>query len=205
MALIGGNRAGNFSIEVSDRFPLVISKIAGIAVKGDLWGRETMIRAGRVAATAMGVVAPHGERAEMPEASPSTRAWHRRFPPLRERVTFEREPKFFPGGAGGGGYWQGMFGVRPYGYRPLEHDPAFIYVHGSGIRADAEGRRASSFGGRPITSRSGNIMAFIDQGAPVYTKKFGGQRAHPEFVEAGRIAAKIEVRRRIAELNRELL
>lgn len=192
---------GDFKIEVNG-FPHVLASIAGIAVKADRWGKETAERASRVGMNAMQRSAPDGDEFDLPALSSEAaqRGVTRKTPP-RTRPKLKNRMKAFPptwhpGGAGGGGYWEARFGVAGVGIRPLSHDPAFIVAHGSGIRGD---QYASHH--RITASTPGNVLTFMHQGRQVFAQSVGGQRPQHRWIDAGRNAAKAEIRRRIVELD----
>jgi hypothetical protein len=198
--LPGGNTAGSFDVETTG-FPLLIAKVAGVAVVGDRWGKETAERAGRIGSDLMARAAPEGENFDLP---PAVEGVKRRTPPrtrprLKSRISYQRTARWNPGGLGGGGYWSVRFGVGDVGIRPLGHDPASILFHGSGIRGDAFAK-----GGKITASVPGNVMTFMHGGRQVFARSVGGQRPQTRWVKAGQDAARAEIRRRVVELRAEL-
>lgn len=174
--------------------------VAGISDAGSKWGKETAERASMFAAERMRMLAPRGDEPDFP-ANAKVHPAHRRGrrPKLHQRVGYERNARWFPGGAGGGGTWQAQAGVRSVGIRPITHDPAWIVYHGSGRRGDSFASGSNIYSKPP-----GNVMTFMYGGVQVFAHRVGGQRAQTLWVEEAQRRARQEVRRRMAELGRTL-
>lgn len=200
--------AENFDVELKvhetsrgtlvEGLPGLIARIGGLAKAGPEWGKETAERAARAGSKAMATSAPEGEdHSDFPLSSPAAMSLMgaKEIPKLKTRMEHDFPARWFPGGAGGGGYWSAAFGVKREPGVRADRDPASLLFHGTGRRGD---HLAS---GSNITPASGNVMTWMEDGRQAFAHSTGGQRANKSWVIAGRAAARGEIARRIAELD----
>lgn len=109
---------------------------------------------------------------------------------LHRRIS-KSAPRFRAGGAGGGGWWELVVGVR-------QGHPYPFYVH------SGTGRYKRSGGGSDIYARRPPyVMRFHYQGRYFSLRSVKGQRPQP-FVEEAYNDTKLYARARVARIGREL-
>lgn len=179
--------------------PALVARVRRIPGASSDWAKQTAEAGVRVGAKVMTSQAPSSkeDHSNFPVRSPAAAALmdapeHTK---LKDRISFEKEATWAPGGAGGGGAWSASFGVKRDKNFSVRNDPASLVFHGTGRRGD---HLAS---GSHISSPRGNVMTWMEGGHQVFARTTGGQVPQKKWVRMAQDATKGEIARRIAVFN----
>lgn len=189
--------ATDWSVEEHGDIAQAVARLAAIPGKVTHWSRETLERAADKGSDVMIRDAPSSKGKNDPFPRPDLmKEPSNKHYSLKARVRLQQQRAkavYSPGGAGGGGRWEIKFGPveLPWFQGSPEKDPAYILLHGSGMKSDRGGHKIEP----------GKLMTWMDGSEQVFARSSVGQRPQRRWFDRGSLMAQNVIRGRVQSLN----